>query len=140
MSVRDEKCLPLCESILKEIKVPVKDDDPLDFQTLERLARYQAETVAPEKGAQAWLRMADYYAPGAWYIPDGRLEAGRNYVAMGNRKKANELCELATKDAKDHVLGTAYWYWAQNLMHSGEHKQAQELLQIVQQQRKLVKQ
>lgn len=128
MSTRDEKCVTMCESILKGIKAPVTGEDALVFQTIERLARYHAETGSPKNGAQVWMRMADYYPPGSRYIPDSEVEAGRNYAGQGNRKKAIELCELATHGAKDHVLGAAYWDWALYLMADGQHKQAQELL------------
>ena len=53
--INDEKCLVLCESILSEIKAPLKGENVLVFQTLERAAWFYAAKNENEKCGQAWL-------------------------------------------------------------------------------------
>lgn len=126
-SLSDEKCVALCESILKEIKTPEQGDAPLAFQAVERLGRYFAATGEPEKGAQTWLRMTNYYV-GGWWVPDSLLEAARLYLRVNQFSKAQDLFERVPKYGNNWLSEVALISQVEILTKQNKHKEARTLL------------
>jgi tetratricopeptide (TPR) repeat protein len=127
-SVKDEKSVALCESILSEIKMPVKGENALVFQTVERIGWYYRNVGQYEKSAQSWLRMKDYHADVGWWIPDSMVAAARQYYLGGNEAKAQELYAQVPAFGNGWLSGLAFYDQANALITKGQHTEARALL------------
>ncbi|MDQ3813984.1 MAG: hypothetical protein M3347_08535, partial [Armatimonadota bacterium] len=126
---QNPRAVDILESILAEIKAPVKGENPLVFQTLERLAWYYRGKGEFERGAQTWLRMPNYQADVGWWTPDALLEAARLYSAMGNEGEARELYAKIPRYGHGWLTGLSLLDQASHLFERGEFEQGRELLE-----------
>lgn len=127
-SIKDEKCLGLCESILSEYKEPVKGENPLLFQTIERIAWYYGLQGKHLKAAQAWERFLPLSATTGWWTPDVILETARGYSKAGDKIKAFFLYAKIPLYGNGWVTGMSYIDQAADLMLENNHQQAREML------------
>ncbi len=123
-SLGDEKFLALCESILSEIKTPVRGENALIFQTVERIAWQHRDKGEAEKAAQAWLRMADYHAESGWWLPDAQIEAARAFRLAGKEARANELYGGLARSGPDFFAGGALRENCRALIRDGKSAEA----------------
>ncbi|HEY0073150.1 MAG TPA: tetratricopeptide repeat protein [Abditibacteriaceae bacterium] len=128
MSVRDEKCVTFCESILNEVKAPMKDEKPLIFLAIERLAWHYAWTRRTEKAAQTWERLPSLFSTPGWFVPDAFFEAGRLWLIAGNRAKAEDLFAKVHQYDNGWATGMALLEQARFLMDQDKHDEARTIL------------
>lgn len=127
-SIGNEKCVTLSESILSEIKMPVKGENTLVFQTIERLGRYYAVKGQPEKAAQTWLRMQHYHADIGRWTADSILEAACQWRAAGKDEEADKLFARVQDFGNGWFTGLALWEQANTFIDKGRHNLARQLL------------
>jgi tetratricopeptide (TPR) repeat protein len=127
-SVRDEKCLELCESIISEFKEPVKGESPLLFQAIERIAWHHGLKGKHLKAAQTWERFLPLSAKVGWWTPDALLETARAYDKAGEKNKAFFLYAKVPNYGNGWITGMSYIDQASNLMYEKNHRRAREYL------------
>jgi tetratricopeptide (TPR) repeat protein len=126
---RDARSVAVAESILSEVKEPVKGENPLVFQAVERQAWFYSDTNQYEKGAQYWLRMEKFHAESGWWVPDALIQAARLYQTLGQEQKAKELRDRVLKSSDPMFTGLVVYDQADTLINQGKHTQARALLQ-----------
>lgn len=134
-SLGDEKCVALSESILSEIKTPVRGENALIFQTVERIAWQHRDKGEKEKTAQTWLRMADYHAESGWWLPDAQIEAARAFRLAGNERRAEELYSQLARTGPDYFASGALKENSQALIREGKTDEARLELEALLKQR-----
>ena len=125
---QDVRAVALAESILAEIKSPVKGESSLVFQTVERLAWYYRDRGEYERGARMWLLMAGYHADVGWWTPDALIEAARLYAQAGQVEKAGELYARVPQYGNGWAAGLALSDQGWALIQRGKHEEARKLL------------
>ena len=87
----DERCVPILNGILDEVKVPVKSENPMLFSTVERLGWFYRDRNEYSKAIDAWMRMEQVHADGGWWVPDAYLESARLATKLGDEKRTQLL-------------------------------------------------
>jgi tetratricopeptide (TPR) repeat protein len=127
-SIGDEKAIVVGESILKEIKTPIKSENSLVFQTVERLAWYYNGKRNYKKSAETWLRMEHFYEDTGWWVPDAIFWAARMYLLAGNRARAWELFARVPEYNNGFFSGMSRFDQAGLLLSEGKIEEARQLL------------
>ena len=125
---RDERAVEVAESILAEFKTPVKGENPLLFQAIERIGWFYRDTHQWEKSAQAWLKMQDLHADTGWWTGDSFLIAARAYDQLGQRDKANQLREKIPALGHGFLNALTRYDEVAPLIQAGQLAQASALL------------
>ena len=130
-SINDEKCFTMGESILSDIKTPIKvkgESPPIVILAIERMAWLYVTKQQNEKCAQTWLRFPIYCPNDNFGKADAYIEAARAYVRAGDDKKAEELCNQVPLLGNGWSSGMAIWDRASNLISQENHEKARTLL------------
>ena len=128
-SVKDARVVPLAESILSEIKTPVKGENALVFSAVERIAWYYRDIGEAEKSAQTWLRVKDYHADEGWWVPDAMIVAARIYNEAGQTQKAQNLYAGLLKGNNIRFAVLALRDQTEKFMLAGDEKALKAVLQ-----------
>ena len=89
-NVGDERCVPLCESVLAGIdsQIPIQgnDNEALIFQVVERLGWFYRDTQQHQMCATAWLQLKNFAPMPKWMMADMYLESARELEKIGPQK------------------------------------------------------
>ena len=129
-SVKDERAVPVAESVLSEFKDKeiAPAGNTLAFLALERLAWYYRDIGQPEKAAQEILRTKNYQPADDWRVADAMIVAARMYARAGKRDEANALYQQVKAHPDKYFSSLGIFDPARNLVESGQQKAAQQML------------
>lgn len=121
--LRDERCVKLYEGLLAKRKLGPHTWLP----ELYGLGRYWSRTANYAKAAGTFLR-ATKYSTDKPLLANCTIEAARQYLGMGDEKRAFEQYESVAKFGYGWGTGMAIVDQAGYLMGRGKHEEARKLL------------
>ena len=131
----DVRAVTVLGSVLDEMKGRAKADNTvghantLAFLSIERLAWFYEVSNQPEKAAQTWAKIEEYYIGDVWVLPDALWQAGRFYGRSGHKDLAQEY--LAKAESYHHPLFSSFVSYdqARALFAEGKPLDARALIQ-----------
>ncbi len=127
-SIGDKRVLALSKSILSQMK-PLKGENALGFQALERIAWFYRDQGKYEEGAQTWRLMMAYHQDTGWWQPDSLIEAARLYRRSGDNVEAKKLYDQVAKFGNSWMTQLSLWDQCVVLIDQGRYKEAQSLIE-----------
>jgi tetratricopeptide (TPR) repeat protein len=125
-SIGDARAVPMLESVIAEIKTPVKSYEPsaLLFLSIEKLAWFYEHKGDYIKSADTWLRLKPLLHEPGWMVPDALVAAARQYAQMGDLPKAKELYAQVPQYGNEYFTQLALIRQVKHLADAGQLDEA----------------